>query len=151
MKWNANNAKFVRYKAFRDNPIMNPLGTPSGKIEIYSQTIDGYNYPDCPPHPTWLEPNEWVGNAKDGEMQLMTSHAADRLHSQLNYAHLRENYAIANREPIWINPEDAKTFGIKTGDLVRAYNHLGQVLVGALVTDGIKKAQCVSMKVHGQT
>ncbi|RDL32735.1 trimethylamine-N-oxide reductase TorA [Photobacterium damselae] len=139
MKWNANNAKFVRYQAFRDNPIMNPLGTPSGKIEIYSQTIESYNYPDCPPHPTWLEPNEWVGNAKDGEMQLMTSHAADRLHSQLNYAHLRENYAIANREPIWINPEDAKTFGIKTGDLVRAYNHRGQVLVGALVTDGIKK------------
>ncbi len=139
MKWNANNAKFVRYQAFRDNPIMNPLGTPSGKIEIYSQTIEGYNYPDCPPHPTWLEPNEWVGNAKDGEMQLMTSHAADRLHSQLNYAHLRENYAIANREPIWINPEDAKTFGIKTGDLVRAYNHRGEVLVGALVTNRIKK------------
>ncbi|MGL5108956.1 MAG: molybdopterin dinucleotide binding domain-containing protein, partial [Vibrio ordalii] len=48
-------------------------------------------------------------------------------------------YAIANREPIWIHPEDAKVRGIKDGDLVRAYNQRGQVLVGALITDGIKQ------------
>ncbi|PTC04794.1 trimethylamine-N-oxide reductase TorA, partial [Vibrio mediterranei] len=30
-------------------------------------------------------------------------------------------------------------YGIKSGDLVRAYNDRGQVLVGALVTDGIKQ------------
>lgn len=51
----------------------------------------------------------------------MTAHAAHRLHSQFNYARLSEEYAIANREPIWIHPEDAKTRGIKTGDLVRAF------------------------------
>ncbi|WP_318523287.1 molybdopterin guanine dinucleotide-containing S/N-oxide reductase [Photobacterium leiognathi] len=139
MKYNAQNAKFVRYQAFRENPIMNPLGTPSGKIEIFSKTIEGYKYADCPPHPTWLAPTEWVGNAKDGELQLMTSHAAHRLHSQLNYAELRKEYAIADREPISIHPEDAKQRGIKQGDLVRAYNHRGQVLVGAYITDGIKK------------
>ncbi|MFA0070520.1 molybdopterin-dependent oxidoreductase, partial [Vibrio breoganii] len=27
MKWNDKNAKFVRYADFRENPIMNPLGT----------------------------------------------------------------------------------------------------------------------------
>ncbi|MCG6410865.1 molybdopterin guanine dinucleotide-containing S/N-oxide reductase [Vibrio fluvialis] len=139
MKWNEENAKFVRYKDFREDPILNPLGTPSGKIEIYSKTIESFGYKDCPPHPTWLPPTEWVGNAKDGELQLMTSHAAHRLHSQLNYAKLRELYAIANREPIWIHPEDAKARGIADGDLVRAFNDRGQVLVGALITDGIKQ------------
>ncbi|MGF1788816.1 molybdopterin guanine dinucleotide-containing S/N-oxide reductase [Photobacterium swingsii] len=144
MKWNAENAKFVRHAAFREDPIMNPLGTPSGKIEIYSKTIESFNYPDCPPHATWLPPKEWIGSAKDGELQLMTSHAAHRLHSQLNYAKLRELYAIANREPISIHPQDAKARGIKTGDLVRAFNERGQILVGALVTDGIKQGSvCV--------
>ncbi|WP_286297561.1 molybdopterin guanine dinucleotide-containing S/N-oxide reductase [Vibrio apostichopi] len=139
MKWNEKNAQFVRYADFRDNPIMNPLGTPSGKIEIFSKTIEGYQLEDCPAHPTWLEPTEYTGNAKDGELQLMTAHAAHRLHSQFNYAKIREEYAIADREPISIHPEDAKVRGINTGDLVRAHNGRGQVLVGALVTDGIKQ------------
>ncbi|MEH0671269.1 molybdopterin guanine dinucleotide-containing S/N-oxide reductase [Vibrio owensii] len=139
MKWNEKNAQFVRYAEFRENPIMSPLGTPSGKFEIFSKTIEGYQLEDCPPHPTWMEPTEYTGNATDGELQLMTAHAAHRLHSQFNYAKIREEYAIANREPISIHPEDAKARGIKTGDLVRAFNGRGQVLVGALVTDGIKQ------------
>ncbi|KXF82280.1 molybdopterin guanine dinucleotide-containing S/N-oxide reductase [Enterovibrio coralii] len=139
MKFNKKNAEFVRHAAFRTDPVMNPLGTPSGKIEIYSRTIEGFGYKDCPAHPTWLAPDEWTGSAKDGELQLMTAHAAHRLHSQFNYAKIREEYAITNREPISINTEDAAARGIKTGDLVRAYNNRGQVLVGALVTDGIKK------------
>ncbi len=144
MKFNKKAASFVRHADFRKDPIMNPLGTPSGKIEIYSKTIEGYGYKDCPAHPTWMEPTEFYGSAKQGELQLMSAHAAHRLHSQFNYAKLREQYAIANREPISIHPEDAKAHGIKSGDLVRAYNDRGEVLVGALVTDGIKQgAVCI--------
>ncbi len=139
MKPNKNNEQFVRHAAFRADPIMNPLGTPSGKIEIYSKTIASYQLKDCPPHPTWIEPDEWSANLTNGELQLMTSHAAHRLHSQFNYADLRERYAIQNREPITIHPEDAKARGIQDGDLVRAYNSRGQVLVGAHVSDGIKQ------------
>ncbi|UGA56916.1 molybdopterin guanine dinucleotide-containing S/N-oxide reductase [Vibrio sp. VB16] len=139
MKFNKKAAQFVRHAEFRKDPVMNPLGTPSGKIEIYSKTIEKYGLEDCPAHPTWLEPTEWRGSAKKDELQLMAAHAAHRLHSQFNYAKLREEYAIANREPITINTEDAKTRGINNGDLVRAYNDRGQVLVGALVTDGIKQ------------
>ncbi|WP_237360750.1 molybdopterin guanine dinucleotide-containing S/N-oxide reductase [Vibrio marisflavi] len=139
MKYNDKAAKFVRYDDFRKDPVLNPLGTPSGKIEIFSKTIEGYKLKDCPPHPTWLAPDEFLGTAKDDELQLMTSHAADRLHSQFNYAKIREDYAIANREPIWINVTDAKKRGINHGDLVRAYNKRGQVLVGAYVTDRIKQ------------
>lgn len=138
MKVNKKSTRFVRHAEFRQDPIINPLGTPSGKIEIFSKTIEGYALNDCPPHPKWLEPSEWLGNAKEDELQLMTAHPAHRLHSQFNYASIREEYAVANREPISINTEDAKKRGIVTGDLVRAYNERGQILVGALVTDGIK-------------
>ncbi|WCE32197.1 trimethylamine-N-oxide reductase 2 [Vibrio sp. SCSIO 43137] len=144
MKFNNKAAQFVRHADFRNDPILNPLGTPSGKIEIYSKTIEGYRLKDCPAHPTWLEPTEFYLKTTGDELQLMTAHAAHRLHSQFNYAGLREQYAIANREPISINTDDAKARGIKSGDLVRVYNDRGQVLAGALVTDGIKKgAVCI--------
>lgn len=68
----------------------------------------------------------------------MYSHSAGRLHSQLNYAKLRDTYAIQNREPIWINKTDAASRNIKDGDLVRAFNDQGEVLVGALVTADIR-------------
>ncbi|ODC03473.1 trimethylamine N-oxide reductase I catalytic subunit [Terasakiispira papahanaumokuakeensis] len=139
MNENEKAEKFVRYASFREDPVLNPLGTPSGRIEIYSRTIEGFGLEDCPPHPAWLAPTEYTGSAKPGELQLMTAHAAHRLHSQFNYSHLRDEYAIANREPIWINTEDAQQRGIQTGDQVRAFNSRGQVLVGAFVTDRIKQ------------
>lgn len=132
------NAEFIRFAAFRDDPAANPLKTPSGKIEIYSERIARYGYADCPPHPTWLAPDEWHGNAREGQLQLLSAHPAHRLHSQLNYAKLRDRYAVAGREPLTLHPQDANARGIEDGDLVRVWNERGQVLAGAVVTDGIK-------------
>ncbi|MBS9782806.1 MAG: trimethylamine-N-oxide reductase TorA [Arcobacter sp.] len=136
----ANNTKFVRYADFRQDPILEPLGTPSGKIEIYSRTIEKMNYEDCPAHPTWLEPIEWLGmKDKKAEFAVISPHPSHRLHSQLSNTKLRDKYAVANREPIWINTKDAKAKGIKNGDLVRVFNERGQILTGAIVSDDIKQ------------
>jgi biotin/methionine sulfoxide reductase len=51
-------------KEFIENPLKNPLKTPSGKIEIYSKTVADFNYDDCPGHPVWLEPCEWLGKKR---------------------------------------------------------------------------------------
>ena len=51
---------------------------------------------------------------------------------------LREKYAIGGREPCWINPKDAEARGLKDGDIARAYNDRGQILVGIKVTDVIR-------------
>ncbi|TLD81508.1 molybdopterin guanine dinucleotide-containing S/N-oxide reductase [Helicobacter sp. MIT 05-5293] len=132
--------EFVRYGDFREDPILNPLGTDSGLIEIYSHTIEKYNYKDCPAHPTWLEPIEWLGmENKPAEFALITSHPAYRLHSQLANTSLRKEYAIADKEPIWINAKDAQEKGIKTGDVVSVSNARGEVLAGAFVTDSIRR------------
>ena len=132
------NADFVRFAAFRADPLANPLKTPSGKIEIYSERIASFQYADCPPHPMWLAPDEWHGNAHPGQLQLLSAHPAHRLHSQLNHTSLRERYAVAGREPITLHPQDAQMRQIADGDLVRVWNHRGQVLAGAVVSDGIK-------------
>lgn len=132
------NARFVRFADFRRDPQSNPLKTPSGKIEIFSERINSFGYADCPPHPKWLEPDEWHGNAEPQQLQVLSAHPAHRLHSQLNFTRLREEYAVAGREPITLHPEDAKARGITAGDVVRVWNKRGQVLAGAVVTDGIK-------------
>lgn len=139
MRRSEKNEQYVRYGDFRADPVKNALGTPSGKIEIYSKTLEKFGYKDCPAHPTWLAPDEWKGTADEKQLQLLTAHPAHRLHSQLNYAELRKKYAIADREPITIHTEDAARFGIANGDLVRVWNKRGQILTGAVVTDGIKK------------
>ncbi len=56
----------VAFADYRADPEGHPLGTPTGKIEIFSATIDSYGYPDCPGHPVWLEPDEWLGSARPG-------------------------------------------------------------------------------------
>lgn len=138
MPENEHNAAFVRFGAFRADPQANPLKTPSGKIEIYSERIASFRYADCPPHPMWLEPDEWHGNARPGQLQLLSAHPAHRLHSQLNHTALRERYAVAGREPITLHPQDAEARQIRDGDLVRVWNQRGQVLAGAVVSDAIR-------------
>src|ERR1019366_1651294 len=53
-------AHFTLFERFRGDPHGAPLRTPSGRIEITSETIGSFGYPDCPSHPVWLEPDEWL-------------------------------------------------------------------------------------------
>lgn len=136
---------FVRYGDFRKDPILNALGTPSGKIEIYSKTIEGFKYDDCPPHPTWLEPAERLGSEKARQypLHLSSPHPKYRLHSQLNNTWIRRWYEVHEREPVWINPVDAEARGIRNGDVVRLFNERGQTLAGAVVTDRVRRGVVV--------
>ena len=130
--------KWVRYEQFRNDPLLNPLGTPSGKIEIYSDTIAKMNYDDCKGYASWIVPEEYAGNVTAEEpLALVTPHPYYRLHSQLAHTSLRQKYAVNDREPVLIHTEDAKARGIANGDIVRLFNKRGQVLAGAVVTDGI--------------
>ena len=111
---------FVRYAKFREDPLLNPLGTPSGLIEIYSKNIEKMAYDDCPPHPTWMEPAERLGGAETKyPLHIVANHPTSRLHSQLGGTKLNETYRIAGREPGWMNPADAAARNIKDGDVVR--------------------------------
>ncbi|MGB6330125.1 MAG: trimethylamine-N-oxide reductase TorA [Halarcobacter sp.] len=132
---------FVSYKSFIDDKRANRLGTPSGKIEIYSKTIEAYNYSDCKPHPTWYEPIEYLGSKKAEKypFHIVSPHPKYRLHSQLNNTWLRNVYEVQGREPMLINPADAKAKGINDGDVVRVFNDRGSILAGAVVTDTIRK------------
>lgn len=134
-------AKHYNYLGdFRKNPVVNPLGTTSGRIEIFSEKIASYGYADCPGHPAWLEPTEWLGGdvAKDYPFALLTSKSRYRLHSQLDSTESHNYSNIEDREPCWIHPEAARGLGVKTGDIVRVSSRRGSVLAGVLVTDRVR-------------
>nr|WP_315045989.1 molybdopterin guanine dinucleotide-containing S/N-oxide reductase [uncultured Campylobacter sp.] len=133
-------AAYVSFEDFRNDPVLEALGTPSGLIEIYSDTIAAMNYKDCGAHPMWFEPVEWLGmKDRPAKFHLLSLHPLDRLHSQQSNTSNRKRYAVADREPVLINTEDAKELGIKQGDLVRVYNARGEILAGANVSGDIMR------------
>ena len=130
--------KWVRHGDFRADPAKNPLHTPTGKIEMYSATIEKMKLDDCPPMPKFLEPKEYLGNAKKGQLHVVSPHPFYRLHSQMaNAEPLRKLYTVHGREPLVINADDAKERGIKDGDLVELYNERGSLIVGAVLSNKI--------------
>jgi biotin/methionine sulfoxide reductase len=127
----------VLYEDFRKNPGGSPLRTPTGKIELFSQTIAGFRYDDCPGHPTWLAPKEWLGStlAATYPLHLLTFQPATRLHSQMDHGRVSLASKVNGREPVYIHPADAAERGIADGDIVRLFNQRGQCLAGARLTE----------------
>ena len=131
----------VLFKAFREDPVANPLTTPSEKIELYSETIAGYHYDDCPGHPVWMEPCEWLGapQANRFPLHLISNQPSTRLHSQLDPGATSVANKIRGREPIRLNPLDAEKRGISQNDIVRVYNDRGACLAGARITEDVRE------------
>ncbi|TGS87415.1 Asp-tRNA(Asn)/Glu-tRNA(Gln) amidotransferase GatCAB subunit C [Mesorhizobium sp. M3A.F.Ca.ET.174.01.1.1] len=130
---------FVLFADFRADPDATPLRTPSGRIEIFSETIAGFNYADCPGHPVWLPPKEWhsAGAASRYPLHMISNQPSTRLHSQLDDAKLSKESKIDGREPILINCADAAARGIRAGDTVRVFNDRGACLAGAQLSDDV--------------
>jgi len=130
----------VLFDSFRKDPEAKPLKTPSGKIELYSETIAAFGYDDCPGHAAWLAPAEWLGAAKsrDFPFHLISNQPRTRLHGQLDSGPVSRESKILGREPLWIHPVDAAARGLADGDIVRVFNDRGACLAGVVVTDQIR-------------
>ncbi|MSO64746.1 MAG: molybdopterin guanine dinucleotide-containing S/N-oxide reductase [Alphaproteobacteria bacterium] len=126
---------------FRRDPNQHRLRTPSGKIEIYSEKIAGFGYDDCPGHPTWMEPREWLGAALAAKypLHMISNQPKTRLHSQYDNGGYAQGSKIKGREPIWLHPDDAVARGIADGDIVRVFNDRGACLAGAVVTTAVRR------------
>ncbi|HEY2552687.1 MAG TPA: molybdopterin guanine dinucleotide-containing S/N-oxide reductase [Streptosporangiaceae bacterium] len=130
----------VAFADFRADPESHPLATPTGKIEIFSATIDSFGYQDCPGHPVWLEPDEWLGApaARRFGLQLVANQPRSRLHSQLDVGAHSQSVKIAGREPVRLNPDDAADRGLHDGAIVRIFNDRGACLAGLAVDEAVR-------------
>ncbi|MEI4472397.1 molybdopterin-dependent oxidoreductase [Frigidibacter sp. MR17.24] len=127
-----NDTPFDAFAAFRDDPATAPLGTPSGRIELYSETVAGFGYPDCPGHPVWMRPREGLGAplARRFPLHLLSTQPQHRLHGQLDPVAGSRASKIQGREPLRIHPRDAAERGLRDGDVARVWNDRGACLVG---------------------
>ena len=136
----ANDKPVVLMQDFRQDPAAHPLKTPSGRIELFSERIAGFGYADCPGHPIWLEPAEWLGSPLVARhpLHMVSDQPFTKLHSQLDHSAVSLANKVAGREPVVIHPDDAAVRGIADGDLVRVFNDRGACLAGARLSDDMR-------------
>lgn len=140
-------------RRFYENPEKYPLETPSGKLEIYSERL-AKNFPDDKergPIPRWIEISETHDErisgkrAKEYPLLMMSNHGRWRVHAQcddISWTREINTCKVKGQdgymyEPLWIHPSTAEKRGIKSGDIVKAFNERGTVLGGANVTERI--------------
>ena len=131
----------VMFADYRADPELFRLSTPSGRIEIFSEGIDGFGYDDCPGHPTWLEPVEWLGGqvAQRYPLHMISNQPRTRLHGQMDNGKISRDSKIQGREPVWIHTDDAAARGLATGDVARLFNDRGEILAGILVSPEVRQ------------
>jgi anaerobic dimethyl sulfoxide reductase subunit A len=135
-----------------DNPVK---GTASGKIQFYFEPLARGSHfltnQDVPPGS-----GQCLGTGKLPPMAQMTlggkdtffsedtgryplllssPHSVYRVHSFLDNSPLLNSDCY--RHAVWMNVSDARARGIKDGDVVRIYNHLGAMIIPAYVTSRV--------------
>ncbi|HZZ95286.1 MAG TPA: molybdopterin-dependent oxidoreductase [Usitatibacter sp.] len=130
---------FVLFADFRADPAANPLATPSGRIELYSEKIASFGYEDCGPHPRWSPPDEWLGAtaASTHPLHLVSVQPVARLHSQLDFGTASLARKIGGRERVTLNTGDARQRGLDGGETVRVYNDRGACLAGLATSEHV--------------
>jgi trimethylamine-N-oxide reductase (cytochrome c) len=140
-------------RPFYEDPAANPVETPSGLLEFYSDRLATY-FPDDkerPPYPQWVEKGEMHDERISSDRATMfpllavTNPGRWRTHSQADdIAWTRECPTMKIKgfdgyyyEPVWIHTSEAEKRGIKFGDIVKVFNERGITLCGAYVTERI--------------
>ncbi|MFG2960933.1 molybdopterin-dependent oxidoreductase [Streptomyces sp. NPDC048291] len=127
---------------YRADPEGRPLDTPSGRIELYSETVAGFGYDDCPGHPVWREPEEWPGSphAHTYPFVLVANQPSGKLHSQLDMGATSMATKQRGRESVTMHPADAAVVGVNAGDAVRVRSRRGTSFLGVVtVSDGVRR------------
>lgn len=121
----------IAFKPFIDDPDKFPLGTASGKFEIYCQTladtVNSMGLSEIKPYPTYIEPERGYAEARQGEypFQLYSIHYLRRAHTAFeNVGWLREAWEA----PVIMNASDAEALGLETGDTAVIENQYGRIL-----------------------
>jgi biotin/methionine sulfoxide reductase len=128
----------ILFADFIADPNANPLQTHSGKIEIYSPTIEAMIIPDLPPFPQWIPPVAWLGDAQPDQLHLISGQPDTRLHGQNDSGRVSLASKIQGREPCCLHPATADHYGLTAGDIALIANDQGACLAGVTMSDQIR-------------
>jgi thiosulfate reductase/polysulfide reductase chain A len=111
------------------------FNTPSGKIEVYCETLANAGFS---PWPTWEDPPY----PEAGEFYLLTGKVGQ--HSQFGTQNNQLLHKYQDEPRLWMNPAAALKAGLKDGDTVEVQSKVGKVRMPLLVTQAIRP-DCVYM------
>ncbi len=136
-------------------------GTPSRKLEIFSQTMRDWKWPEFALPDYYRSHIHRAAQAaslgqptEDFNSQYMPGvdwpeHASGEVFTLLpifrlpNLIHTRSGnakllYEISHKNSLWLNPVDAKKIGnVRTGDLMKVHTEIGFFVLQAWVTEGL--------------
>jgi thiosulfate reductase/polysulfide reductase chain A len=116
-------------------PHENLFNTPSGKIEVYSETLANAGFA---PLPTWEEP----AAPAPGQFYLLTGKGARQTQFGTQNNQLLHKY---EDEPcLWMNAKTARQQSLRNGDIVEVTSEVGSIHVKLLATEAIRP-DCVYM------
>jgi len=105
------------------------FNTPSGKIEIYSETLKNAGFA---PWPTWDEPPQ----PKSDEFYLLTGKVAQ--HTQFGTQNNQLLHKYSNEPRLWMNAQTAAKMGFEDGDWLEVTSPVGKAHVILLSTQAIR-------------
>lgn len=111
------------------------FNTPSGKIEVYSETLAKAGFS---PWPAWEEPPA----PAPGEFYLLTGKVGQ--HTQMGTQNNQYLHKVQDEPRLWMNSEAAKGLGLNDRDLVAVTSPVGSVRLPLNVTPAIR-SDCVYM------
>jgi anaerobic selenocysteine-containing dehydrogenase len=120
--------------------------TPSGKCELFSETLEAEGLPAVP---EFIPPSESHKSAPNLAKRYPLALISPAAHAFLNssFANLPKQLRQELRPFIEIHPTDALPRGIQDGDTVRAFNERGSCTLSAVVTTRARRGVVVSPSV----
>ena len=119
-----------------DGRIVRGFPTPSGRLEFWSGTLAEWGWPELAT-PGYARSHIHRENLEEGQMVLISTFRVPiQIHTRSANAKWLDE--IAHTNPLWIHPRDARSIGVRTGDLVRVETEIGHFVVRAWVTEGIR-------------
>lgn len=133
----------VALEKFVEDPVANPLYTPSGKVEIYSERLanwgesktikDHETVTAIPVYATTAEGYDDEAVNERFPLQWVNNHGKQRVHSMFELPWTRE----VVEDPLWMNSKDAEARGLQSGQQVYVESLSGTILKTLRVTPRI--------------
>jgi anaerobic selenocysteine-containing dehydrogenase len=123
-----------------DGEVKVGFDTPSKKLEFFSDTLAHWGWAEKENVIPWALKShvhhDFIDREK-GEMILLPNFRLPTL-IHTRSANAKWLYEISHKNPIWMNPDDARRIGVETGDLARVETEIGHFVDTVWVTEGIK-------------
>ncbi len=137
--------RYLQVPISPENPFAEGFGTPSGKLEFYSERMAALGMDPLPRHVPLAEGPETQA-AGEGRLQLVVPPGHHFLNSTGNGG--ARNMRGEGEQRLLLHPEDARARGLREGDAARIRSERGEVCRPLGVTEDVPQGVAILAGVH---